>query len=43
MNTINMPEYINDKKGYAIDREKALANPQRISEIVAYAPEKQLP
>ncbi|WP_127836604.1 type I restriction endonuclease subunit R [Clostridium prolinivorans] len=36
INTIKMPEYINDKKVYSIDREKALADPQRISEIVSY-------
>ncbi|MDD4593228.1 MAG: type I restriction endonuclease subunit R, partial [Parabacteroides sp.] len=36
INTIKMPDYINDKKVYSIDREKALADPQRISEIVAY-------
>jgi type I restriction enzyme R subunit len=36
INTIKMPDYINDKKVYNIDREKALADPQRISEIVSY-------
>ncbi len=36
INTIKMPDYIDDKKVYSIDREKALADPQRISEIVAY-------
>jgi type I restriction enzyme R subunit len=36
INTIKMPDYIDDKKVYAIDREKALADPQRISEIVSY-------
>jgi type I restriction enzyme R subunit len=36
INTIKMPDYVNDKKVYSIDREKALADPQRISEIVAY-------
>jgi len=36
INTIKMPEYINDKKVYSIDKEKALADPQRISEIVSY-------
>ncbi len=36
INTIKMPEQIQDKKVYNIDREKALADPQRISEIVAY-------
>ena len=36
INTIKMPDYINDKKVYSIDRGKALADPQRISEIVSY-------
>ncbi|MES1045521.1 type I restriction endonuclease subunit R [Heyndrickxia oleronia] len=36
INTIKMPDYVNDKKVYCIDREKALADPQRISEIVSY-------
>lgn len=36
INTIKMPDYVNDKKVYSIDREKALADPQRISEIVSY-------
>ena len=36
INTIKMPDYLNDKKVYSIDREKALADPQRISEIVSY-------
>jgi type I restriction enzyme R subunit len=36
INTIKLPDYINDKKVYSIDREKALADPQRISEIVSY-------
>ena len=36
INTIKMPDHIKDKKVYAIDREKALADPQRISEIVSY-------
>lgn len=36
INTIKMPEYIADKKVYSIDREKALADPRRISEIVSY-------
>ncbi len=36
INTIKMPDYINDKKVYSIDREKALADPQRVSEIVSY-------
>ncbi|MDU1442792.1 MAG: type I restriction endonuclease subunit R [Clostridium cochlearium] len=36
INTIKMPDYVNDKKVYSIDREKALADPKRISEIVSY-------
>ena len=36
INTIKMPDYVNDKKVYNIDREKALADPQRISKIVSY-------
>jgi type I restriction enzyme R subunit len=36
VDTIKMPDYVNDKKVYSIDREKALADPQRISEIVSY-------
>jgi type I restriction enzyme R subunit len=36
INTIKTPAYINDKKVYNIDREKALADPQRISDIVSY-------
>ena len=36
INTIKMPDYLNDKKVYNIDREKALADPQRISKIVSY-------
>jgi type I restriction enzyme R subunit len=36
INTIKMPDYINDKKVYNINKEKALADPQRISEIVSY-------
>jgi type I restriction enzyme R subunit len=36
VDTIKMPDYINDKKVYSIDKEKALADPQRISEIVSY-------
>lgn len=34
--TIKMPSHIKDKKVYGIDREKALADPKRISEIVEY-------
>jgi len=36
INTIKKPEHIKDKQVRAIDSEKALAAPQRISEIVAY-------
>ena len=36
VNTVKMPDYINDKKVYSIDREKALEDPKRISEIVSY-------
>lgn len=36
INTIKKPDHINDKQVRAIDSEKALADPQRISEIVAY-------
>ncbi|MGI6727481.1 MAG: type I restriction enzyme subunit R domain-containing protein [Anaerovoracaceae bacterium] len=36
INTIKIPYYIDDKKVYAIDREKALADPQRITDIVDY-------
>ena len=36
IDTIKMPDHINDKKVYSIDREKALADPRRISEIVSY-------
>ena len=36
INTIKMPDYVNDKKVYSIDREKALADPRRIREIVSY-------
>ncbi|NLT49039.1 MAG: type I restriction endonuclease subunit R, partial [Clostridiales bacterium] len=36
INTIKMPDYIDDKKVHSIDREKALADPKRISEIVSY-------
>lgn len=36
INTVKKPDHIKDEKVYAIDREKALADPQRISEIVAY-------
>lgn len=36
IDTIKMPDYIKDKQVYSIDREKALADPRRISEIVSY-------
>ena len=36
INTMKMPEDIQDKKVYAIDRERALAAPERISGIVEY-------
>lgn len=36
INTIKKPDYIDDKKVYAIDTEKALSDPHRISEIVSY-------
>ncbi len=36
INTIKEPEYIKDEKVYAIDKEKALSAPERISEIVSY-------
>jgi len=36
INTIKMPDYIDDKEVYSIDREKALADPQRVREIVGY-------
>ena len=36
INTIKKPEQINDKQVYAIDSEKALADPKRISEVAAY-------
>lgn len=40
INTIKKPDHINDKQVYAIDSEKALSDPQRISEIVAYILER---
>ncbi len=36
INTIKTPDNIKDEKVYAIDREKALAAPERVSEIVDY-------
>ncbi|HQF33083.1 MAG TPA: type I restriction endonuclease subunit R [Petrotogaceae bacterium] len=36
VNTIKMPDVIIDKKVYTIDREKALEDPHRVSEIVSY-------
>lgn len=36
INTVKTPEHIEDEKVYAIDKEKALSAPERISEIVSY-------
>lgn len=36
IDTIKKPDYIHDEKVYAIDKEKALAAPERIYNIVAY-------
>ncbi len=36
INTFHMPEDIRDKKVYSIDREKALADPQRVRGVVGY-------
>jgi type I restriction enzyme R subunit len=36
INTIKTPDYIEDEKVYAIDKERALSAPERISEVVAY-------
>ena len=36
INTVKQPEHIHDKQVYAIDGEKALSDPRRVSEIVAY-------
>ncbi len=36
VNTLHMPEGVADKKVYGIDREKALADPRRVSEVVRY-------
>ena len=36
INTVKQPEQIRDKQVYGIDSEKALADPKRISEVVAY-------
>lgn len=36
VDTFKLPNYIDDKKVYAIDREKALADPRRIRDIVSY-------
>ncbi len=36
INTIKTPDHINDKQVYGIDSEKALSDPKRISDIVAY-------
>ncbi|MDD2214559.1 MAG: type I restriction endonuclease subunit R [Oscillospiraceae bacterium] len=40
INTIKTPEHINDKQVYGIDSEKALSDPKRISDIVAYILER---
>jgi hypothetical protein len=34
VDTIKMPDYINDKKVYSIDREKALADPLFVKVVV---------
>ncbi|HBC31919.1 MAG TPA: DEAD/DEAH box helicase [Clostridiales bacterium] len=34
--TMKLPSYIKDKKVYSIDKEKALADPKRIRDIVSY-------
>ncbi len=36
INTVKLPDHIDDKDVYTIDREKALADPQRVREIVSY-------
>ncbi len=36
INTMKTPEHIQDQRVYAIDREKALADPRRIAEVVDY-------
>ena len=36
INTVKMPERIDDKQVYGIDSEKALSDPRRISDIVSY-------
>lgn len=36
VNTVKMPDHIDDKKVYGIDREKALSDPKRLREIVKY-------
>ena len=36
VNTVKKPDNIDDKQVYAIDSEKALADPQRISNVVSY-------
>lgn len=40
INTIKTPDHINDKQVYGIDSEKALSDPKRISDIVAYILER---
>jgi len=36
VDTFKLPDFIDDKKVYAIDREKAFADPKRIRDIVSY-------
>lgn len=36
INTLKLPDHIEDEKVYAIDRERALAAPERIGEVVTY-------
>ncbi len=36
INTVKEPDFIKDEKVYAIDKEKALSAPERISNIVSY-------
>ncbi len=36
INTLKLPEHINDKEVVGIDKERALADPRRINEVVSY-------
>lgn len=36
INTMKLPDHIEDEEVYAIDRERALAAPERIAEVVTY-------